>query len=400
MPSAIQPGRDRRADARRGPAPGPRQPERRPGPARKPRPRKRRWTSRRSCWACGCRACWATWPGWPNTLAMIEKGHPAMAGQALAEAAEGMARSKGPALAVSMLANAPGVDFQDPRYAAALRALVRYSHQAGEPAAIRAGFQKILAAHPDSSVFQEIRGLELELSGAPAEAVSAAYQRALELGPGNAQALAGLGRLALGNDPEAALGFFDRAAAADPSDPDLKLGAARALVASGKPAEAEQRLDALLVEHPFEAEAAAERARLDLERGVATPQTLDRARRAVLFRRRGRCARAAQPGPHPTRRDRARGARDGAGASAARGRLREQGLSRRPTGASGNSFPSQRKMVSRSSTRTPAPKPAVSSQTIDLTLISKNAAGDRREGTKIALCKARRSAPGICFTKA
>ncbi len=59
--------------------------------------------------------------------------------------------------------------------------------------------------------------------------------------------------------------------------------AARALVASGKLAQAEQRLDALLLEHPFEAEAAAERARLDLERGVATPRTLERARRAVRF---------------------------------------------------------------------------------------------------------------------
>jgi hypothetical protein len=39
----------------------------------------------------------------------------------------------------------------------------------------------------------------------------------------------------------------------------------------------------MLLEHPFEAEAAAERARLDLERGVATARTLERARRAVRF---------------------------------------------------------------------------------------------------------------------
>jgi predicted Zn-dependent protease len=113
--------------------------------------------------------------------------------------------------------------------------------------------------------------------------VYAAYARALELGPGNAWALTGLGRLALGDDPEAALVFFERAAAADPSDPDPKLQAARALVAGGKPAQAAERLDALLLEHPVEAEAAAERARLDLERGIATPRTLERARRAVRF---------------------------------------------------------------------------------------------------------------------
>jgi hypothetical protein len=39
----------------------------------------------------------------------------------------------------------------------------------------------------------------------------------------------------------------------------------------------------LLLEHPFEAEAAAERARLDLERGVATSRTLERALRAARF---------------------------------------------------------------------------------------------------------------------
>jgi predicted Zn-dependent protease len=137
--------------------------------------------------------------------------------------------------------------------------------------------------NPDSSAFQEIRGLDLELSGAPADAVQAAYARAVELAPRNAQALAGLGRLAVAKDPEAAVGFFDRAAAADPSNPALKLAAARAVIAGGKSAEAEQRLDALLLEHPFEAEAAAERVRLDLERGVATPQTLERAHRAVRF---------------------------------------------------------------------------------------------------------------------
>jgi Tfp pilus assembly protein PilF len=200
----------------------------------------------------------------------------------LAAAAEGLARRAGPAEALGMLATAP-VDFDEPRYAAALRALVGFSHQAGETAATRAAFEPILDAHPDSSVFQEIRGFDLELSGAPAEAVHAAYTRALALEPGNAQALAGLGRLALGDDPEAALGFFDRAAAADPSDPHAKLQAARALVASGKPAQAEERLDELLLGHPYEIEAAAERARLDLERGVATPRTLERARRAVRF---------------------------------------------------------------------------------------------------------------------
>jgi len=218
-----------------------------------------------------------------ESLAQIERAHPAWAGRALAEAAEGLAEREGPSVALGMLATAPGVDFGDPRYAAALRAFVRFSHQAGEAAAARAALETALAKRPDSGAFQEIRGLDLELSGASVEAVRAAYARALELEPRSALALAALGRLTLADDPEAALAFFDRAAVADPSDPDPKFQAARALLASEKPVEAEQRLDALLLEHPFVAAAAAERARLDLARELATPRTLDRARRAVRF---------------------------------------------------------------------------------------------------------------------
>jgi tetratricopeptide (TPR) repeat protein len=217
-----------------------------------------------------------------DSLARVEQSHPTWAGRALATAAEGLAQRAGPAQGLGMLVTAP-VDFNDPRYAAALRALVRFSHEAGETSATRTALQTILVAHPDSGALQAIHGYDLELSGAPADAVNAAYARALELEPQNPWALAGLGGLVFADDPEAALGFFDRAAAADPSDPDVKFQAARALVAMGRPAEAETRLDELLRAHPFEAEAAAERARLDLERGVATTRTLERARRAVRF---------------------------------------------------------------------------------------------------------------------
>ncbi len=216
-------------------------------------------------------------------FAEIQASHPGWAGRALAEAAEGLARRSGPALAADMLAKAPGVDFGDPRYAPALRALLRFSHEAGVTASARAAFEAIFAARPDSSAFQEIRALDLELSGAPAEAVRAAYLRALELDAENVRALAALGRLALPDDPAAALDFFDRAAAADPSDPDPELQAAKALIARGKLGEAAERLDALLLEHPYEVEAAAERARLDLERGIATEHTLERAQRAARF---------------------------------------------------------------------------------------------------------------------
>jgi tetratricopeptide (TPR) repeat protein len=218
-----------------------------------------------------------------ESLGLIEVSRPDWTGQALAAAAGGLAQRSGPDEALGMLKTAPGVDFSEPRFAPAVRAIVRYSHEAGEAAATRVEFQPILAVDSDSGAFQEIRGFDLELSGAPAEAVRAAYARALELDPGNAHALAGLGRLVFDDDPEAALDFFDRAAAEDPSDPDPKLQAARVLVASGKTAQAQERLDALLLDHPFEVEAAVEQVRLDLERESATPGTIERARRAVRF---------------------------------------------------------------------------------------------------------------------
>jgi tetratricopeptide (TPR) repeat protein len=221
--------------------------------------------------------------GLARVLALLAERHPALFGRALAEAAESVDQRAGPVAAVRMLREAPGVDFDDPRHAAALRALVRLAREADDPGAAQAALQSALAAHPEAGVFREIRALDLELSGAPVEDVRAAYAAALERAPGNALALAGAGRLALSDDPGKALALFDRAAAADPSDPDPKLQSAEVLVARGDVAAAAERLDALLVQHPFQAEAAALRARLDLERGVATARTLERALRAARF---------------------------------------------------------------------------------------------------------------------
>ncbi|MDJ0851104.1 MAG: tetratricopeptide repeat protein [Myxococcota bacterium] len=220
-------------------------------------------------------------------LERLARGTPAhlppdWAGRVLAEAAEGAASRAGAAVALELLASAPAVDYTQPRFAAALRVFVQVAHQAGDTTAAQEALRAALAAHPEAGVFQEIRGLDLELAGEAAEA-RGAYERALEITPGNARALEGLGRLSLADDPEAALRYFDRAAAADPTDPGPDLQAARALVAAGRPGEAADRLDALLLEHAYAADAALERARLDVEAGGVTPQTLERARRAARF---------------------------------------------------------------------------------------------------------------------
>jgi tetratricopeptide (TPR) repeat protein len=216
-------------------------------------------------------------------LEAIRKSSPAWVGRAWAAAAEGLAWNGGPGAARELLAAVPAADWKNPAFLPALRAFVRWSHEAGDTAAAREALRRAVAAQPDSGELQEIRAFDLELSGAEPEAVRAAYARAVELQPANALALAALGRVTLSSDPAAAIDYFDRAAAADLADPAPKLQAARAVAASGDPDAAAGRLDALLLAHPYEGEAAAERARLDVARGVATPQTLERAQRAVRF---------------------------------------------------------------------------------------------------------------------
>jgi tetratricopeptide (TPR) repeat protein len=211
----------------------------------------------------------------------MEQGQAPLTAHAVSEIARGAAEGKaGPDGAMKLLRRAPGLDLTSPRDAEALCELVRFSHAAddGTPRELRAA----LAAHPDAAVFQAISGLDLELSGKADEA-RAAYARALELAPQEPLALLGLGRLTADSDPQKALALFDRAAAVDPGNPEPKLRAARALVAAGQKDPAAERLDALLRAHPLEAEAAALRASLDLERGVADERTVERARRAARF---------------------------------------------------------------------------------------------------------------------
>jgi tetratricopeptide (TPR) repeat protein len=218
-----------------------------------------------------------------DQLARLEQSYPASVGKGLAAAAEGLALRTNPAVAVGMLASAPGVNYSEPRFAPALRLLIEFSHQANEATNSSEALQKILEVRPDSAVFQEIYARDLELSGASPELVRAAYSDALALDPANALALASLGRLTAPSDPLAALGFYDRAVAADPSLHETAVNAAKLLAQLGESAEAAARLDALLREHPFEAEAAMERVVLDLTDHSVTDSTLERARRAARF---------------------------------------------------------------------------------------------------------------------
>jgi len=224
--------------------------------------------------------------GFGSMLEGFQANRPAQLGEGVASAMDGIRVRSGAAAALAALRQWESkglIDFANPLHADALRALVRLSSEAGQGAAAEPVVRSALQGHPDVAALHEILGLQLELAGAPAGAARTEYERALALDAGNARALAGLGRLALGEDPRQALVFFDRAAAADPSDADVRRNAARALVAAGEPLAAEERLDALLKEHPYDADAASELVALQLARGEITAHTLERAQRAVRF---------------------------------------------------------------------------------------------------------------------
>jgi tetratricopeptide (TPR) repeat protein len=217
-------------------------------------------------------------------LRHFRSGRPAQLGRALASAAEGLRDRAGAATAVDRLRRAQGVDLEDPMLAEALRVLVRFSHEAGVLEAAESRVRAALRAHPEDAALHEINALALELGGASADSVLEAYERALELDPQNARALVGVGRLALEREPEQALVLFDRAAAADPDDAAPRRAAARALLAIGQQRAAEERLEALLHDHPYDADASMRIVELRLEGGAAeTEQTLELAERAVRF---------------------------------------------------------------------------------------------------------------------
>ncbi len=138
-----------------------------------------------------------------NELQRFHAGAPVFYGAALASFAKGVRERLGPAAAVRVLREQPGLDLANPEQADALRELLVLSREARErgapggealDAAARADLAAGLKAHPDASAFHEIQGFVLEQDGRSDEARSA-YESALQLDAQNERAVAGLGRL-------------------------------------------------------------------------------------------------------------------------------------------------------------------------------------------------------------
>jgi tetratricopeptide (TPR) repeat protein len=207
----------------------------------------------------------------------------------IVEATRGLERRYGSEKALSFLRSSVRtleVDLSDPENADLVHEYVRLASEEGGKSIDDAAtiVAKGIAAHPDAAPLHAIDGLRLELGGAPASETRRAYQRALDLDPGETAALMGLGRLALtGGDPVRALSLFDQVVALDEGNAEAKRGAADALTAAGRLEQAEQRLIALLAAHPYEGAAAMELARLQIRLGKVSENSIALTKRALRF---------------------------------------------------------------------------------------------------------------------
>jgi tetratricopeptide (TPR) repeat protein len=174
------------------------------------------------------------------------------------------------------------LDLTHPVNGAALASLVELLVADGKPAEASSAAEAALAAHPEHGFFHELRGRALRATEDP-DGARAALERALELEPERASALAELAALtAAQGDRASAIALYDRAARSDPKSAAYPWAAILLVSSSEDSAELEPRLEALLARHGTHAAAA----RLLAERLITRDpdRALELAHRAVRFR--------------------------------------------------------------------------------------------------------------------
>ena len=155
---------------------------------------------------------------------------PGQAALAVAEEATLLATGRGPALALEAVERS-GLDLTDPANEPALRILLAQLAALEEHARAEEFISASLEAHPEEAVFHELRGRVLRSAGRPPEQAREAFERALELEPRHAPALAGLAELsAEAGARDGALALYDRAAETDPDEPAHGLAAVKLLL--------------------------------------------------------------------------------------------------------------------------------------------------------------------------
>ncbi|MBY0401947.1 hypothetical protein K2X89_16760, partial [Myxococcota bacterium] len=204
----------------------------------------------------------------------------------LATRAEFLADVRSPEDALEWLDDAAGPrsNWERPEYAELIRARLRLLQRAGRGEEAEKRAAELVAEHPDSAPLLEIQAVLLEERGAEASAVEEAFERAVAKDGKDWLALTGLARSReKAGDVRGAIELLDRATRAHPESPDAAARAARLACGLGDPADCEKRWSALIVEHPWSAEAASALVEIRLSRKETGDRTLDFAERAVLF---------------------------------------------------------------------------------------------------------------------
>ncbi len=188
-------------------------------------------------------------------LELMDQGTPEGRAAGLAERVKLVRREEGSAAAAAFAAG-QGCDLDSEVCEPVLAELADAWLGAGEPDKGLVLIDSAIAARPEATSLHNLRGRLLVAAGRPG-AARASFERALELEPGNAQALSGLGSVAIREgDLPAAVAFLDRSAAADAANGEAMLRAAQVLFAMGERKEAERRFRAVLGLNPASAGAA------------------------------------------------------------------------------------------------------------------------------------------------
>lgn len=200
--------------------------------------------------------------------------------------AQTIAETSGPEAALEWIDEIAGplAQWERPEYAELIRERLRLIQKAGRPDAAAAEAERLVKAFPESAALLETRAILLEERGADPATIAEAFEKAVQKDEKDWLALSGLARAReRTGDLAGAIALLDRATKAHPESPAAAAAAARLAAKRGYADDAEKRWTALIVEHPWNAEAALALAEIRLGRKQTDARTVDFAERAVMF---------------------------------------------------------------------------------------------------------------------
>lgn len=224
----------------------------------------------------------------PRLLQLV--GSPQTWGQAVAAIAEGSWRRAGPAAAVQVVEGSNRLDLAAPANAEALRMLVRAQLASEQAAEARARLEELRSRMGEeaSALIHALLGQVHASQGDP-QAARAAFERALEIEPGQPEAIAGLASMESESSPEQALALYarglqDREDLGSPERGRLARARADLLMRLDRRDEAIEQLEQRLLAEPLDAAAASRLAEIlaasvDGAGGTGSEATAERARR-------------------------------------------------------------------------------------------------------------------------